>query len=242
VLAVDGGDGFKLEKHTDKNHWAKLNINKQNAREKWCCDDTNSEFYVGEIEDTYCHKLRVLKNGQPDTSGRPKPADNPCDKYTTQSDLGQGMYWIEADELDAEAIGMDVYAKGAGDFAEQATEEATPPGMVYVGDSQYGEWQEDNNGNTFWHYYGQYVFFSQLIGGPSPYHYRSEWDDWGRNYRYHKRPYYGTYNGAPRYGMKSPYVSARFPGSTYMSSGLHTATVRNAGPAARGGGPGGGGK
>jgi hypothetical protein len=241
VLATDSmwwGGGFETDK-ADRKQWDKLKIDPRNP--KWPGDHDHAEFN-GEVEDTYCHKLRVLKDGKPDTSGRPKSADNYCSQYDTDGDVAQGMYWIEADELDAEAIGMDIYSKGLGDFDDQATEEATPPGMVYVGDTSTGEWQNDNNGNSFWVFYGQYRFFTDLIGGPYPGHYRSDYDDWNRNYRYGKRPYYGTYNGQPRFGMKSPLAQSRFPNSTYVRSGLYNSSVRGAGPAARAGGPGGGGK
>jgi hypothetical protein len=241
VLATDSdgwGGGFKTDK-AERAQWDKLKIDPRNP--KWNDGDDSAEF-TGEVEDTYCHKLRVLKDGKPDASGRPTPADNYCSKYDTDGDVAQGMYWIEADELDADAIGMDIYSKGLGDFDDQATDEATPPGMVYVGDTNTGAWQTDNNGNSFWAFYGQYMFFSQLIGGPNSYHYRSEYDDWNRNYRYGHKPYYGSMNGQPRYGMKSPLAQTRFPNSTYVRSGLFNSSVRGAGPAARAGGPGGGGK
>lgn len=239
VLAVDGGGGFKTEKRIDRAQWDKLRID---PRQDWPKGHTNSEFYLGEIEDVYCHKLRVLKNGKPDSSGRPKTNDNHCSKYDAPDEVAQGIYWVTADDLDADAMGMDVYTKGFGDFADQASHEATPPGMVYVGDNTTGEWQNDNSGNSFWVFYGQYRFFSDLIGGPYPGHYRYEYDDWNRNYRYGGKPYYSTMNGQPRYGMKSPLASSRFPNSTYVRSGLYNLTVRGAGPAARAGGPGGGGK
>ena len=248
VLAKDStgflADGFKTDK-VDRGQWDKLKIDTR--KPGWGKDHNRAEFYLGAIVDTYCHKVRVLKNGKPDGSGRPKPADNPCSKYDANTDVDQGIYWVEASKLNAEAIGMDIYSKGVGDFDDQATTEATPPGMVYVGDTSTGEWQEDNNGNSFWVFYGQYRFFSDLIGGPYAGHYRSDYDAWGRDYRYNKRPYYGTFNGGPRYGSKSPLLQSRLSSSTYVRSGLAktgvtNSSVRIAGPAARAGGPSGGGK
>jgi len=227
------GGGFKYDK-VDENQWKKLGIE---SKKDWPKGDSDAEFYV-ELDETYCHQVLIWKNGKAGS----QPAGNYCSKYDTSTDKAAGKYWIEADDLDAELIGMDVYAKGVGDFNDQATTEGTPPGMAYVGDPQAGEWREDSNGNSFWHYYGQYMFFSQLIGGPNSYHYRSEYDSWNRDYRYSKRPYFASVNGKDRYGLKSPLVTSRFPGSTYMSSGLHNSTVRGAGPAARSGGPGNGGK
>ena len=243
VLAKDStawlSGGFSTDK-ADRAQWDKLHINPRDP--KWHSGDDTAEFYLGEIEDTYCNKVKVLKDGQPDLSGRPATADNYCSKYDVQADLDQGIYWEESDELDSNAIGMDIYSKGLGDFADQADEDATPPGMVYVGDTSTGEWRQDSHGNSFWEFYGKYRFFSDLIGGPTPYHYRYEYDDWNRGYRYGHKPYYSTYNGQPRYGLHSPLTQSRFPNSTFVRSGVFNSTVRGAGPAARGGGPGGGGK
>ena len=240
VLVTAHGDGTIDTNKANRAQWNKLRIDPRNP--KWIGDDNTAEFYVGEIEDTYCNKVRVAKNGKPDASGKPADSTNPCAKYNTPADLAAGMYWAEADDLDADAIGMDIYAKGLGEFDDQADQKASPPGMVYVGDPSTGKWEKDSNGNEFWAFYGQYAFFSQLIGGPNPYHYRYEYDQWNGGYRHAGRPYYSSVNGRPRYGGKSPLVASRFPGSVFVRSGLQNMTVRGAGPAARAGGPGGGGK
>lgn len=240
VVAFDSyWGGFELSDGIDKEMWDKLKID---PAAEWPGWHNMAEYYIDGLEDVYCQKLKVLNNGEPDASGRPDPAQNYCSQYDTKSEIANGIYWIDAEELNAEAIGMDIYSKAYGDFADQATTAATPPGMAYVGDPATGEWREDSNGNSFWYYYGQYAFFSQLIGGPNSYHYRNEYDTWNRDYRRQNEAYYATAGGTPRYGAHSPQVSSRFPNSTYVKSGLVVATVRNAGPAARAGGPGNGGK
>lgn len=240
VLAVDGSGGFKADK-ADLEQLAKVGVTADNARNEWPAGDTNSEFYVGGIEDTYCHKLRVVKNGKPDTSRRPAEADNYCSQHDDPEELEQGIYWVEEDSL-SDAIGMDVYAKGVGYFEDQATTEASPPGMVYVGDLTTGAWVTDANGNEYWDYNSSFVFLLPLIGD-STHHYRADYDAWNRDCRYPaNKACYGSLNGVPLYGLHSPLVTSRFPGSAYVSSGLHDATLRGVGPAARGGGPGGGGK
>lgn len=204
----------------------------------------SSEIWMDQLEDTYCHKLKVFRNGKPDASGRPEAGtDDACAKYTTPGDIANGMYWEESDDLMAEDIGMDIYAKAYGEFPEQATETAMPPGISYVGDSTTGEWRTDSTGQHFWYYYGMYRFFGDIIGGPYPYYYRSQFDDWNRNCRYSGRScYMPDSGGTPRFGGKSPQTTSRFPGSNYTNSGLQEATVRSSGPVARSGGPGGGGK
>lgn len=234
-----GSSEFRLVSGIDAKYWDDLKID---PMADFPGDDNMAEIYIDAIDDTYCQKIKVLRDGVSDSSGRPDPAANYCSQYDTPSEIADGIYWVDADEFNAEAIGMDIYSKAYGDFASQASTAATPPGMAYVGDPTTGEWREDSNGNSFWHYYGQYLFFNQLIGGPNSYHYRSEYDTWNRGYRYNNQPYYAGTSSTPRYGAHSPQVSSRFAGSAYVGTGLNTATVRNAGPAARAGGPGNGGK
>lgn len=238
VAPMFSGSELRLEEGVSQNHWDALKIDPMLN----IGDDNAAEFYVGEIDDTYCEQWRVLRDGQPDRSSRPDPSSNYCSQYDVPSEVAQGIFWVETDELRADDIGMDVYSKGYGEFSDQATTAATPPGLVYVGDPSTGEWRTDANGASFWHYYGQYAFFSQLIGGPNPYHYRSEYDTWNRDYRHRDRPYYAASGGTARYGANSPQTASRFPGSDFVRSGLSNASVRNAGPSARAGGPGGGGK
>lgn len=238
------GGGFKLtlSQGVDQAKWDALRLDPgQSWPSKY---HGSSEIWMDALEDTYCHKLKVFKNGKPDASDRPKTGDDDaCLKYNTQADIDNGIYWEEADELLAEAIGMDIYAKAYGDFADQAIESATPPGLVYVNDPAAGEWRTDSTGQSFWYYYGMYRFFDDLIGGPYPYYYRSEYDRWNRDYRRSGKPYYmPNSSGTPRFGGKSPQTQSRFPNSNYNKSGLRDATVRNSGPVSRSGGPGGGGK
>ncbi len=233
--------GYDLElQGVDQAQWDELKLDPgQNWPDKY---HNWSEIYMDELEDTYCHKIKVLRNGEPDASARPT-SDDACMQYNTPTEVANGIYWEEGDELLAEAIGMDIYAKAYGDFPEEAIEVATPPGISYVDDSSTGQWRTDSTGNSFWYYYGQYRFFNDIIGGPYPYYYRSEYNTWNRSYRHSGKPYYmPNSSGTPRFGGKSPLVAARFPNSNYNKSGLRDATVRNSGPVSRSGGPGGGGK
>jgi len=245
VLARDSdgwlSDGFETDK-VDKRQWDKLGIDPRNP--EWESGDGNAEFYLDEIEDIYCNKMYVLKNGQPDTSDRPNPEDNYCSKLDTSEDLANGIYWIEVDELDAESIGMDVFVKDYGQFADQALMEATPPGMLYVDYPSTGAWATDANGNEYWQFNdaATWFLFGMLIGGTDPWHYRSEYNAWNSDYRYQNKPYYAGRENEPRYGMYAPLVSSRFSGSSYYSYGVYGTSVRGAGPWSRGGGPGGGGK
>lgn len=235
----DGND-IELEPGVDPTFWTELGLSE--STENWPGSDDHAEYYFGGLEDTYCDQLLVIRNGEPSTEGRPDTEGNYCSAYDTEANLAEGRYWVEADYYRGEYIGMDLYAKGYGQFADEATDGAMPPGIVYVDNPDTGEWREDSNGNSYWHYYGQYRFYSDLIGGSTPYHYRGEYDEWRSSYRGGSRAYNPTVNGSPRYGASSPLATTRFAGTNFNSSGLQDATVRGAGPAARGGGPGGGGK
>ena len=58
------------------------------------------------------------------------------------------------------------------------------PGSQLVGNPQYGNWQTNSSGNSFWHWYGQYAFFSTMFRSPIGY------NSWGRNRDY---SYYNDY-------------------------------------------------
>ncbi len=74
--------------------------------------------------------------------------------------------------------------------------ESVVPGSYLIGNPSYGEYRQNNNGQSFWHWYGQYSFFNNLVGGAgyrrNPVSY-SEWNE---------RPRYSYYNdyGRDNYG------------------------------------------
>ena len=58
-------------------------------------------------------------------------------------------------------MGMEIAAKSADG---EVTKTAAPPGYNnYVGNSQYGQWQQGSNGQSFWAFYGQYALMSSLF-------------------------------------------------------------------------------
>ena len=73
------------------------------------------------------------------------------------------------------------------------TKTPIPPGYQYVGNSRYGEWQTDNSGNSFWAFYGQYMFMTSMFNMFSSPVYRSNYNTYTQ-YRDSGRPFYGTEN------------------------------------------------
>ena len=68
---------------------------------------------------------------------------------------------------------------------EDSRAEGGAIGSEYVGNSNYGEWRSNSSGNSIWHWYGQYAFFSMMFGNRPVYY-----DSWSTNRRpsyYHDR-------------------------------------------------------
>lgn len=92
-------------------------------------------------------------------------------------------------------LGMTIISKKDGVMSKTAS----PAGYDnYVGNKRYGSWHSNSSGGSFWVFYGQYRFLSDLLMGPR-YHYpRSSWNDYDRNYRGRK-----TYTGSGKFGSNS---------------------------------------
>jgi hypothetical protein len=85
--------------------------------------------------------------------------------------------------------------------AEQKMNKSTDygPGSQYIGNPQYGRWSQ-GSGGSFWAWYGQYAFFSNMFGGRRYYY-----NDWGSNRGY---SYYSDY-GRNNYTSRSQRASQR---------------------------------
>lgn len=185
-----------------------------------------AEFWIADLSADYFHKYLVEENGE-----------------TTETD------WVKVKpsfyEQHYQDLGMAILSKPFGEFEPDAN--ASPPGMAFVGNPRYGEWQTDDNGDQFWSWYGRYAFFSNLFFFPPTFYYYNSWYGWHRNYRY-KKPYYGkSKTGGTIYGTFGSRVkkSPRFQSTTFAKTGgfkSPTPSVRGAGARVRGGGPGGKGK
>ena len=86
-----------------------------------------------------------------------------------------------------------------GSQAANVRGEQITPGSYLVGNPSYGAYQQDSSGRSFWQWYGQYAFFSRLMGGGMYNHSPIYYDRWnsGRS-RY---SYYNDY-GRNAYGSR----------------------------------------
>ncbi len=141
--------------------------------------------------------------------------------------------WYEVDEYffnkHIDNMGMEIAAKTRDG---KITKTPAPPGYTnYVGNSQYGHWVSNNQGNSFWEFYGKFAFISSifnLMGTPV---YRNNYMDYSRNYR-GRRAYYGpkTATGSRYYGTGGRYTKNTRSGSRWYSKSSNQAfrnRVRN---------------
>lgn len=201
--------------------WDRLSID---PVEKWAGKGHNAaSFYLEDSKELCFHKYILEENGE-----------------TRETDWEK----VNADfyEKNLVFLGMAIVSKPYGVFEDEKLTQAAPPGMAYVGNSQYGQWQQDNSGNRLWEWYGKYAFFSYLFF-PRPYFYPyNSWHGWNNNYR-RQRPYFGkTKKGFQQFGTQGTFIqkSSNFQSTNFVKSGglkRQSASVRGAGARLRGGGP-----
>ena len=211
----------------DRSKWDALGINK---RQSWTNGHDAAEYWVNNWSAKMYHKYQIVNGTQSEETA-----------------------WIEvtAEEFNkyVDALGMTVVDKSFGEYEEEASNEPTPPGLAVVGNEKYGRWENDpSTGRTRWTFFENYLFWNLLLnnrGGCGCY-YRGTYDTWRSDYR-GRRGYYGSDSANPVYGTRSDGVknSTRYQNTSFSrSGGMNTVapSVRSAGPASRGGGPGGSGK
>lgn len=162
--------------------------------------------------------------------------------------------WEEVDEEDyalhLNNFGMAIESKAVGQFPDEAVEEAVPLGLDKVGNENYGQWKQDSNGNSFWHYYGQYAFFSSLLGNNTLYSRNdySGYNSWrsARASGQDQYGYYGANRNAPRFGSngsvtkstpaysRSPLKASGGAASAPRSLRNKASSMRNRGPRSSG--------
>ncbi len=156
--------------------------------DNYIVDFSNEKEYSVIIEDmdvdgtffkTYKHKYKVIR-----------VQDNvPFESVTDWIEVEKNYFWKNENFL-----GMCVLEKKPDGTISKV---ASPPGYRYVGDNHYGEWRS-HGGNSFWAFYGQYMFMSHMFG---------------MNNRPVYQRHYNTYRGGGYYGRKS-YLGPKVGNST----------------------------
>jgi hypothetical protein len=162
------GGTYRTHDRVDQARWTALGIA---PREAWDSSDDTAE-YGYTLSADYFHKYLVTDDGQV--------------RETDWQKVDETMFEDHVDDL-----GMDIVAKPSGAFDDEKVTSPTPAGLAFVGNPQYGRWQTDDRGTSFWAWYGAYRLFGDLLAaGGQPYYYRQdEWNTWSTRYR--GRPYYG---------------------------------------------------
>ncbi|MCD4817074.1 MAG: hypothetical protein K8S23_00105 [Candidatus Cloacimonetes bacterium] len=176
-----------------------------------------------DLEENYYHRYAITEDGDRSLTGWREVKEDYYEKY--EDDLG-----------------MDIVAKPYGYYEEEVIEQSTPEGMALVGNKDCGRWRNDHRGNRYWEWYGRYHFYSRIFGGHR--YYYNDWNRWNTSYRGVK-PYYGK--SGDQYGTTGQFVQSN---SRYQNTDIgrksnfrsQSSSVRGAGTASRGRGPGGGGK
>lgn len=189
-----GFSGDSVKHYIDQGKWNELGIV---PRQNWSSGDDTAEYYI-ELSGKYFHKYSEETNGVLAMTGWIAVSEN--------------LFEDHVDDL-----GMDLFSKPYGTFEDEALKHAAPAGMAFVGNPAYGTWKTDSSGNSFWEFYGKYMFFSHLFGTNRPYYYsRNEWGNWNSKYR-GRDAYYGEDGkDKERYGSHGSVVhgSSRYSGES----------------------------
>lgn len=154
------------------------------------------DMQLDESKNLYQHKYRIKENIG---DSLPEP------KITEWKDVSEIFFAENVDNM-----GLELASKSPDGTIHKIP---APPGFnTVVGNEKYGQWRRDSNGNSFWAFYGQYMFMStmfNMMAGPV---YRNTYTDYGRyrsNPSTRNQAYYGT--ASNRYGTNSPSTRASNP-------------------------------
>ena len=232
------------ESHTDlridRSMWSALSVSEKKSMDRW---HDYAEFWIEDLEAKAFHRYTEIVDGE--------------ESLTGWKAVSEDTFWAHQEDL-----GLALFTKPTGMYISEAMKTPEPPGEVLIaeptivdgqptGRNGYGYWGDGG----FWVWYGQYRLISDLLGGG-----RYGYNDWSSyNRRDRGQPYYGNNDKWGTYGG-STYGNGRYSNSSYAkrnpseiaearstrpitrSSGRPDASVRNAGTASRGRGPGGSGK
>ncbi|MGB0430472.1 MAG: DUF4178 domain-containing protein [Bacteroidia bacterium] len=159
---------------------------------------------------------------------------DPEKKYTDWYPVKSSFYKSNENNL-----GMELVSKKDG----KLNKSISPPGYgSYVGNERYGRWETNSRGESFWSFYGRYMFMSSMFDLINRPVYRNYYTDYNTGYRGNSAYYGPQVNGSSYYGTNSSYTkkskpyyysrknqrqrstrssrsSSRYSGSSYRSRG-----------------------
>jgi hypothetical protein len=167
----------------------------------------------GSVFEDFKHRYKIITNSTDSTA-------TPKERITDWVMVDEEFFDIHNNDL-----GMEIAAKKDGVVEKNVA----PPGYSnYVGNSQYGSWRSHSDGTSFWEFYGQYAFMSNMIGLMAGPVYRTHYYDYHDNYRTAGRPYYGTTSsGTAMYGTSSEVATKQNPNSKLASNSTFKNKIHN---------------
>lgn len=153
-----------------------------------------------EAKDIYKHKYQIVKHVS-------QPTDTILSEITTWYPVPQTFF-----DEHTKDMGMEIVTKANG----KVTKETAPPGYSnYVGNPQYGRWN-NTGGGSFWEFYGKYAMMSSIFNMAfMPVRY-SMWNNYNTSFRGRGQGFYG--NGM--YGSNSKFAKFHNPNGMGNRSGF----------------------
>lgn len=201
-------------------------VTEATARAGWHGSDNQAEYWLKEAKESYWHCYKEIYDGE--------------ELPPEWREVSEEVYLKNWNDL-----GMALVTKPAGALMDEAVAEPVPAGLPLVGDERYGQWETASNGSRLWAWAPLFGCYAMLYGGNAQARYsESSVTDWRTNYRGQK-PYYGGTPDKPVFGTGGDVTRQAFGASRFAQQGgfmKSPPSVREAGPNARAGGPGGAGK
>lgn len=147
-----------------------------------------------EAKDAYKHKYKVLIE-------KPQTSTDSLSEATDVEVIDKPWQVVSDETFNKykENLGMTIVSKKDGALDKVAS----PAGYDnYVGNSRYGTWHTNSSGGSFWRFYGQYRFLSDILMGPRYYSPYSSWNTYNRDYRGRKAYYGSDRSGGRTFGTK----------------------------------------
>lgn len=201
--------------YVDQGKWSKLGIP---WRAGWPSSSHDAaEYWLNDLPVVYQHRYVYVRGDK---------------KATEDWEVVDEAYF----EANVENLGMTLVSKPLSYYEEEVIKTATPPGMDKVGNEKYGQWKKDpNTGQSFWAFYGQYMFLSHMLGG-----HRYYYDDWS-SYDRSRRSGQAYYGKNKSWGSSGKYAQTKMSDRTAFRQGTvdrRAGGIRGAGKSGRGRGPG----
>lgn len=114
------------------------------SRNGWSSGDDEAEIWIEDAESEYVHSYLIIEDGK---------------SSEIQETVDRNTYMKLAN-----AVGQEVFSKPYGKFEDEAVDKPQTPGMAYVGNSNYGQWQVDPvSGVEVWTWFAAYSIIDDIV-------------------------------------------------------------------------------